>query len=224
MPDELPEAADDAASGADASPSSAGGDAPATRTEVSDRVLTVPNVLSFVRLLLVPVFFWLVIGPEADELALVVLIVSGITDWLDGRLARALGQTSRLGQVLDPIADRLFTIVTVIALAMRGIVPWWLLVVLLARDVLMLAVQTWVRRRGAPVIPVNLVGKAATVCLLWALPLLLLTDGTGWVAEVVRPFAWAFTVWGIGLYWWSALLYVAQARAVVAGRSLHVRV
>jgi cardiolipin synthase (CMP-forming) len=207
MPDEEPEP-------------TAGSAAP----EVSDRILTVPNALSFLRVLLVPVFFWLVMVPEADELALGVLVVSGVTDWLDGRLARALGQTSRLGQVLDPVADRLFTIVTVIALVLRGIVPWWLLVVLLARDVVMLIVQLWVHRRGAPVIPVNLVGKAATVCLLWAMPLLLITDGTGWVAEVVRPFAWAFTVWGIGLYWWSAVLYLAQARAVVTGRALQLRV
>jgi cardiolipin synthase len=191
---------------------------------VSDRILTVPNVLSFARLLLVPVFLWLILVPEADELALVVLVVSGVTDWLDGRLARALGQTSRLGQLLDPVADRLFTLATVVALVIRDVVPWWLLVVLLARDLVMLLVQGWVRRRGEPVIPVNLVGKAATVCLLWAMPLLLLTDGDGWVAEVVRPFAWAFTVWGVGLYWWSALLYVAQARAVVAGRTLQVRV
>ena len=190
----------------------------------TDRVLTVPNALSALRLLLVPVFVWLVLVPEADGWAVAVLALSGVTDWLDGKLARAWHQVSRVGQILDPIADRLFVTVTVIVLAIREIVPWWVVVVLFARDGLVFALQVVERSRGLPIIPVNLVGKAATLCLLYALPLLLLTDTTSDFAQIVRPVAWAFTFWGIALYWWSAFLYFAQLRAVQAGRTLSVRV
>jgi len=190
----------------------------------TDRVLTVPNALSALRLLLVPVFVWLVLVPEADGWAVAVLALSGVTDWLDGKLARAWHQVSRVGQILDPIADRLFVTVTVIVLAIREIVPWWVVVVLFARDGLVFALQVVERSRGLPIIPVNLVGKAATLCLLYALPLLLLTDTTSDFAQIVRPVAWAFTFWGIALYWWSAFLYFAQLRAVQAGRMLSLRV
>jgi len=193
-------------------------------TEIqTDRVLTLPNVLSALRLLLVPVFVWLVLGPEADGWAVAVLVLSGVTDWLDGKLARRWHQISRVGQILDPIADRLFVTVTVIVLAIREIVPWWVVVVLFARDGLVFAVQLVERRRHLPIIPVNLVGKAATMCLLYALPLLLLTDTNSDFADLARPIAWAFTAWGIGLYWWSAILYLAQARAVSAGRTVSLR-
>jgi len=192
--------------------------------EPSDRVLTVPNALSLFRLALVPVFLWLVLVPEADGWAVAVLVVSGVTDWLDGLAARSLGQVSRLGQVLDPVADRLFVLVTVVALALREIVPWWVVAVLLGRDVFLAAVQLWVRSRGYPVIPVNLVGKAATTCLLYALPLLLLTDSTSALSDALRPLAWAFAWWGIGLYWWSAVLYVVQGSALVRGTTLRLRV
>jgi cardiolipin synthase (CMP-forming) len=193
-------------------------------TEIqTDRVLTLPNVLSALRLLLVPVFVWLVLGPEADGWAVAVLALSGFTDWLDGKLARRWHQISRVGQVLDPIADRLFVTVTVIVLAIREIIPWWLVVVLFARDGLVLAVQLVERSRHLPIIPVNLVGKAATMCLLYALPLLLLTDTSSGFADLAKPVAWAFTMWGTGLYWWSAFLYLAQARAASAGRTVSLR-
>jgi cardiolipin synthase (CMP-forming) len=184
-------------------------------SRVSDRIWTVPNVLSFVRLLLVPVFFWLIVGPQADVAAVVLLVLSGLTDWLDGRLARRLGQVSRLGQQLDPLADRLYTLAALIALAIRAIVPWWFVVALLARDVVMLVVIAWLRRRGYGPVPVNLVGKAATVALLWCFPLLLLSDGDGVIATGCAWFGWAFALWGLGLYWLSALLYTRQANVVL---------
>ena len=182
---------------------------------VSDRVWTVPNVLSFVRLLFVPVFFWLIVGPQADVAAVVVLVVSGLTDWLDGRLARQLGQVSRLGQLLDPAVDRLYTLAALIALGIRDIVPWWFVALLLARDVWMFLVIARLRRADYDPIPVNLVGKAATVTLLWCFPLLLLSAGDGAVATGCAVFGWAFALWGVGLYWWSAVLYTQQARRAV---------
>ena len=193
---------------------------------VSDRILTIPNVLSFARLLLIPVFVWLALGPEADWWAFGVLVLSSITDWLDGVIARRFNMMSRLGQVLDPIADRLFVVCTISVLAVREIVPWWLVAVLVARDLFMFVVQLQLKRSKLPLLPVHYVGKAATLCLLYGLPLLLLTDsagtGTDTIADVVRPIAWAFTFWGLGIYWWSAILYAEQADAVRRGRRLEV--
>lgn len=188
----------------------------------TDRVVTVPNALSLLRLLLVPLFVWLALVPEADAAAVVVLMVSGATDWLDGWIARRWNQISRVGQLLDPVADRLFVLSTIIVLGVREIVPWWLVLLLLARDVVMAAVQLSLRMRGFEPLPVHYVGKAATLCLLYALPLLLLTEGTGTWADVVRPVAWAFTWWGVALYWWSAVLYAEQAAAVARGRRFQV--
>ncbi len=99
---------------------------------VSNRVATLPNLLSIARLFGVPLFLWLVLGPEADGWALVVLMVAGFTDWLDGKLARTLNQTSKLGQILDPVADRLYILAVVVGLAIRDIIPIWLAVILAA--------------------------------------------------------------------------------------------
>ncbi len=181
-----------------------------------DRVLTVPNALSFVRLLLVPVFLWLVLGPEADEAALLVLVVSGITDSLDGKLARTLGQTSRIGAILDPVADRLYILAVVIGLALREIIPWWLAVALPLRDVFLFSLVPFLRTRGYSSLPVHFLGKAATAGLLYAFPLLLLGDGTGTVADLANVFGWAFAIWGVGLYWWGGILYAIQVRKLLA--------
>jgi cardiolipin synthase len=181
-------------------------------------VLTVPNVLSFLRLLMVPLFVWLALVPEADGWAVIVLVVSGITDWLDGQIARRWNQMSRVGELLDPVADRLFVVCAIAVLGIREIVPWWLVATLISRDAFMLLIQAGLRARGWQPLPVHYVGKAATACLLYALPMLLLTDGSGTAADVLRPVAWAFTWWGVGLYWWSAVLYAEQASALVAGR------
>lgn len=181
-----------------------------TTTVVSNRVLTVPNLLSFVRLLGVALFLWLVLGPKADGWALVVLMVSGVTDWLDGQLARRLNQTTRVGQVLDPVADRLYILAVVIGLALRGIIPWWLAVILPLRDVLLFALVPFLRTRGYSALPVHFLGKAATANLLYAFPLLLLGDGTGSVALLANVLGWAFAIWGVGLYWWGGALYAWQ--------------
>lgn len=185
----------------------------------TDRVLTLPNVLSALRLLGVPLFLWLIIGPEADGLAIVVLVLAGFTDWLDGYLARRWHQITRVGQLLDPIADRLYILATLVGLLIRGIVPLWFVVLLVSRDVVMSAVLAVLKRRGVTGLPVHFLGKAATFCLLYAFPLLLLGDGTGWVAETAKVFGWAFAVWGTALYWWAAVLYIGQARRIMAASS-----
>lgn len=183
--------------------------------ERTDRILTIPNVLSFVRLLLVPVFLWLVLGPQWDELALLVLIVSGITDYLDGKLARTLGQASKIGAILDPVADRLYILAVVVGLGIREIIPWWLAVALPLRDVFLFSLVPFLRTRGYSSLPVHFLGKAATAGLLYAFPLLLLGDGSGTIADLANVFGWAFAIWGVGLYWWGGVLYAFQARRLM---------
>lgn len=192
-------------------------DAPSYDT---DRVLTIPNILSFARLVGVPLFVWLVLAPPtwlpgADLVAVIVLAVAGATDWLDGFLARRWKQTSRVGQMLDPIADRLYILAIVIALAVRDLVPWWLLVVLALREIVLLAMVPLLKTRGFTSLPVHFIGKAATFCLLYAFPLVLLGDGdSGW-HTAARVGGWAFALWGAGLYWWAGLLYVRQTAALL---------
>lgn len=184
-------------------------------TEVqTDRILTLPNVISFVRLLGVPVFLWLILVPQADGWALVLLVLSGISDWADGKIARATGQISRLGQILDPVADRLYIAAALLGLALRGIIPWWLVGLLVARDLMLAALLPALKKRGLVGLPVHFLGKAATFCLLYAFPLLLLGDADGTLGLVASVIGWAFAIWGTGLYWYAALLYLEQARRV----------
>jgi CDP-diacylglycerol--glycerol-3-phosphate 3-phosphatidyltransferase len=177
----------------------------------AERVLTVPNLLSFARLGGVPVFIWLVLGPHEDRIAFVLLMFSGFTDYLDGYLARRLHQTSRLGTLLDPLADRLYVASTVVALCIRGITPWWLLGVLAARDIVLAAFLPLLQRAGYGPLPVSYLGKAATLNLLYAFPLLLLIAAHDTLATVARPLGWAFVLWGTVLYVVTGALYVAQA-------------
>jgi cardiolipin synthase len=182
----------------------------------SNRVWTLPNLISMIRLAGVPVFLWLVLGPEADGWALALLMVSGITDFLDGWLARRLNQTSVVGQILDPVADRLYILAVVVGLALRDVIPWWAAVSLPLRDLLMWGLVPLLRTRGYSALPVHFLGKAATFNLLYAFPLLLLGDGAGVVANLATVFGWAFAIWGIGLYWWAGILYAWQVRRLLA--------
>lgn len=188
--------------------------APAATTDGS-AVLTIPNLISASRLLGVPLFLWLLLGPHADVPALVVLMYAGLSDWADGALARRLNQYSRLGELLDPAADRLYIIATLVGLVARGILPAWLAVAIVAREAV-LGIGLLVLRRydyGPP--PVHYLGKAATLNLLYAFPLLLIADRADTLGRAVSPVAWAFTIWGTGLYFWSAGLYLLHAAATV---------
>jgi cardiolipin synthase len=188
---------------------------PATATQGgplydTDRVLTLPNVLSMLRLAGVPLVLWLILGPQADGLAVVVLAIGGLTDWLDGYLARAWHQTSRLGQMLDPIADRLYILSVLIALALREIIPWWLVAIVVGRDVIVAAGVPILKTRGFTSLPVHFLGKVATFSLLYAFPLVLLGSGEqGWL-QLAWVLGWAFAIWGTALYWYAGGLYIAQ--------------
>ncbi|MDP4014496.1 MAG: CDP-alcohol phosphatidyltransferase family protein [Candidatus Nanopelagicales bacterium] len=184
----------------------------------TDRVFTIPNILSFLRLLGIPVLLWLILVPKADGWAFALLAVSGITDWADGKIARATGQISRLGQILDPVADRAYIAATLIALALRGLVPWWLVLVLLGRDLVLAALLPALKRRGVLGLPVHFLGKAATFCLLYAFPLILLGAIGGTVGEIAKVVGWASVLWGTGLYLYAAVLYMEQASRVIRTR------
>ena len=189
---------------------------PQSRTgdEISDRVWTVPNVISAIRLLLVPVFAVLIFT-EQDAAALVVLVVAGASDWFDGVIARRFNQTSRLGQLLDPAADRLYIFVTLVGLAGRELVPWWLVLVIVLRDVVLACLLPVLNRHGYGPLPVHLAGKAGTFALMYAFPLLLLAGVPGVVGTLAWTVGWASAWWGVGLYWVAALLYVEQVVRIV---------
>ena len=179
------------------------------------RIWTLPNLISMARLAGVPLFLWLVLGPEKDGWALVVLMVSGATDYADGYLARRLNQTTVIGQILDPVADRLYILAVVIGLALRDVIPWWLAISLPLRDALMWGLVPLLRTRGYSSLPVHFLGKAATFNLLYAFPLLLLGDGDSLVAHLAQVFGWAFAIWGVALYWWAGVLYALQTRQLL---------
>lgn len=181
----------------------------------TDRVLTIPNALSGLRLLLgVPLFVWLLwVGSDVE--AVIVLAVAGATDWLDGFLARRLNQRSKLGQLLDPVADRLFILATVLGLAARGMIPWWLVALLVGRDVMIGLLVPLLRTRGFTSLPVHAIGKAATFALLYAFPLVLLGNGPDRWQLGFLVFGWACALWGTMLYWWAGLLYVRQTAEIL---------
>ncbi len=188
---------------------------PAEVEELPDRLLTIPNLLSVVRLALVPVFLWLLLGPQADGWALLILVYAGISDWADGKIARIFNQASRLGAMLDPAADRLYTLATVVAFVVRDIVPWWIAALLVLRDVVVAGCIWVLGRNGFGPPEVTYIGKAATFNLLYAMPLMLLAQGGSTAATIARPFAYAFAIWGGALFLWSGVLYLVQTRVAL---------
>lgn len=181
-----------------------------------DRVLTVPNAISAVRLALVVVFLYLLLVRRADALAAATLMVGGFSDWADGKVARLTGQTSKLGALLDPAIDRLYMVAVPVAFALRRLVPWWVVVVLLARDGLLALTLPVLRGRGLAALPVTYVGKAGTFALMSAFPLILLGQlgDAGWTRPALAC-GWAFLIWGLGMYLWAFVLYLIQIVLVV---------
>lgn len=199
----------------------AGATAVAPQSDVGDRIWTIPNAISVARLVGVPVFLWLVLGlrtQAGDWWAVGLLAAAGVSDWLDGKIARALHQQSKLGQMLDPAADRLYIVATVVALAVRNIIPWWLVALLAVRELLLGVVLAVLRWRGWAAFQVSFVGKTATWCLLYAFPLLFLGSHHASYAETAKVAGWTFAIWGSALYWWAAALYFVQARQLLAAQ------
>lgn len=186
-----------------------------------DRILTLPNLISFVRLLGVPLFLYLFLVAREDVAATVVLAIGGTTDWVDGWIARRLRQVSRLGELLDPLADRLYILATLLAFTAREVVPWQFTAALLARELLLLGSLAMLRRHGYGPPPVHYVGKTATFTLLAAFPLLLLAAAVPAMAAAAGAIGWGLAWWGLVLYWAAGALYLVQAGRLV--RAARVR-
>ena len=184
----------------------------------TEAVWTVPNGLSLLRLATIPLFVWLALGPQADGWAALTLVVGGVTDYLDGWLARRWNQVSRVGQLLDPIADRLTTLCVLVVFLLRGIVPWWFVAIVVGRDVVLAVEMGRLKRAGITGLPVHFVGKAATFNLLMSFPLLMwgADAAQGGLPALARTAGWALALWGVGLYLYGAWLYLRQGREVLA--------
>lgn len=177
---------------------------------------TIPNILSFIRLALVPVFLYLLLARNAWGPATAILMFSGTSDWADGKIARLVpNQASRLGELLDPLVDRIYMVTVPVGLALSGVVGWWVVAILLGRDLLLAATLPVVRARGLDALPVTYIGKAATFALMSGFPLVLLGQWDSLWSRVIGATGWGFVIWGIGLYLWSAVLYLMQVTMVV---------
>ncbi|MGN6326356.1 CDP-alcohol phosphatidyltransferase family protein [Pseudolysinimonas sp.] len=181
---------------------------------VSSRVVTVPNALSCLRLLLIPVFLVLLVT-EQYLWALVTLVVSSVTDFVDGYIARHFNQISRVGQLLDPAADRLFIFSTLVGLAIRGFLPWWLVGVIVARDVLLLVLGVILAQHRFGPLPVHHLGKMGTFLLLVAMPVLVLGAAFPALDTWAAPVGWAAALWGVFLYWWAGIVYAVQTGRII---------
>ena len=184
------------------------------RIQVSSRILTIPNFLSLCRLAMVPVFLvFIIVG--ADFAALIVLVISSVTDYLDGTIARKFQQVTRLGQLLDPAADRLFIFAALVGLCVRDIIPLWLLVVIVGRDFMLLVLGIVLANHGYGPLPVHHLGKVATFSLLFALPILMLGLAFHEINWITNPVGWAFALWGAFLYWWAGIVYLLETIRVI---------
>lgn len=179
-----------------------------------DQFLTLPNLLSTLRLTLVPVFLTLLLD-QKYLVAIIVLATASLTDYLDGYFARKWNQITRLGQILDPAADRLYIFSTLIGLSVTHIIPWWLAFVIIGRDFMLLIAYPVLATHGYGPLPVHFLGKAGTFALLYAFPLLLIAYLWESATFIILPLAWAFALWGVGLYWWAGFVYLRQVRDVV---------
>jgi cardiolipin synthase len=185
-------------------------------SDVRGRVLTVPNALSVLRLVLLPVFLYLLFVAKANGWAVGVLMFSGFSDWADGKIARLVAnQSSRLGELLDPAVDRIYMVTVPVALAIYGAVPWWIVLTLIGRDAVLAATLPVVRTRGLTALPVTYIGKAATFALMSAFPLILLGQWDALWSRIVLACGWAFLIWGLAMYLWSGVLYLVQVAMVV---------
>ncbi len=169
--------------------------------------INIPNALSVLRLLGIPVFIYFALVREQDVIAITILAIAGITDYLDGKLARAWNQTSDLGAMLDPVADRIYILATLIVLYQREAINLWVILVLLFRDAVLALMTLVLKVRGLKLMEVTYLGKAATFNLLYAFPLLLLATHQSVAGEIAFAIGWGFALWGIALYLYTGLIY-----------------
>jgi cardiolipin synthase (CMP-forming) len=176
----------------------------------SDRILTIPNLVTFVRLVGVGVFWWVLLGKDDVALAAWLVFAIGWTDWVDGYLARRLNQVSKLGKAIDPVADRLMIVSAVVGGLVAGVVPAWIGIPLLAREAVMAIVALVLVTRGHGVLEVRYAGKLATFLLYGAIPAFYLA-AAGLLRDLMLPVAWVTGAIGLALYWYVSLLYMGDA-------------
>ena len=181
-------------------------------------VLTIPNAITGIRALGIPLFLYAYLALENSGLALTILIIGAMSDYFDGKVARRLNQESALGALLDPTIDRLYIAATVIALVVNSVVPLWLLILLISRDIWMVLILAVKKSRGSGVFEVTFLGKAATFNLLYAFPFLLVAGDTG-IGQLFFIAGWGFAIWGVGLYWVTALQYTYIALREIKGNN-----
>ena len=184
----------------------------------SERILTIPNAITLLRAAGIPLFLVAYLHWHKPVLSFCVLAVGAVTDYLDGKIARALGQESKLGAALDPAIDRAYIAATVLALAIESVIPWWIVLTLLIRDLWLAGILAVYRRRTGLLFEVTFLGKAATFNLLYAFPFLLVAGSNG-ISRICGILGWAFVIWGIGLYLLTGIGYSIQGLS--AGRTSH---
>ena len=173
-------------------------------------VISVPNALTFLRFLGIPLFIYLTLKVEADGWAIVVLAIGGATDYFDGKIARAWNQTSRLGELADPAIDRLYILAILIVFLIRDIVPTWMIVIIVGRDIVLALITIVMTRKGIAPFTVTYLGKAATFNLMYAFPFLLLALSEGVIGTIAFVVGWSFAIWGIALYISTGISYARQ--------------
>ena len=184
---------------------------------MSSSVISVPNALTFLRFLGIPLFIYLTLNLKADGWAIVVLAIGGATDYFDGKLARAWNQTSRFGELADPAIDRLYIFAILIVFLIRDIIPTWMIVIIVGRDIVLGLITIVMNRKGIPPFTVSYLGKAATFNLMYAFPFLLLAQSAGVAGTIAFVVGWSFAIWGIALYISTGISYARQGTWQIRG-------
>ena len=184
---------------------------------MSSSVISVPNALTFLRFLGIPLFIYLTLNLEADGWAIIVLVVGGATDYFDGKLARAWNQTSRFGELADPAIDRLYILAILVVFLMREIIPTWMIIAIVGRDLILGLITIAMNRKGFPPFTVTYLGKAATFNLMYAFPFLLLAQSDGAWGNLAYIFGWSFAIWGIALYISTGISYAREGISQIRG-------
>ena len=184
---------------------------------MSSSVISVPNALTFLRFLGIPLFIYLTLNLEADGWAIIVLIIGGATDYFDGKLARAWNQTSRFGELADPAIDRLYILAILVVFLVRDIIPTWMIIAIVGRDLILGLITIAMNRKGFPPFTVTYLGKAATFNLMYAFPFLLLAQKYGAWGTIAYIFGWSFAIWGIALYISTGISYAREGLSQIRG-------
>ncbi len=189
---------------------------PSTVTAGEDRIFTIPNVVTMVRLCALPIFVYLLFGQDDRFAAGWLLVAIGATDWVDGYLARRLHQVSNVGKILDPVADRLLFFVGVGSILIDGAVPVWVAVAVLVREVLITVATLVLAAMGARRIDVTWIGKCATFLLMGVFPAFLISRSDTAYADIYEVMAWAAAIPGLALSYYSLAMYLPLGRKALA--------